>query len=51
MLLLCGVLATVLLVLVKRENRLKAEGKKDHLLHGPEADNLGDDHPEFIYTY
>lgn len=31
------------------ENERKREGKRDYLLE--EGDNLGDDHPEFIYTY
>ncbi|KAH6605469.1 hypothetical protein Trco_007176 [Trichoderma cornu-damae] len=32
------------------ENRQKQLGKRDHLLD-EEGDNLGDSHPEFIYTY
>ena len=32
------------------ENKQKLAGKRDHLLQ-EEGDNLGDAHPEFIYTY
>ncbi|CZR64839.1 related to nicotinamide mononucleotide permease [Phialocephala subalpina] len=32
------------------ENKQKRAGKMDHLLY-EEGDNLGDDHPEFFYTY
>jgi sugar phosphate permease len=32
------------------ENKQKRAGKRDHLLQ-EEGDNLGDSHPEFIYTY
>ena len=51
LLLLNCTLATILMFLLKRENRLRAEGKKDHLLHGTDADNLGDDHPEFRFVW
>jgi hypothetical protein len=32
------------------ENKQKRAGKRDYLLY-EEGDNLGDDHPEFLYTY
>ncbi|KAK4574169.1 hypothetical protein LTR86_001930 [Recurvomyces mirabilis] len=51
LLLLNGILATILYFSLKRANKAKAEGKQDHLLHGKDADNLGDDHPHFVYTY
>ena len=51
LLLLNGIMATILMVLLKRENRLRVEGKNDHLLHGPDADNLGDNHPQFRYVW
>ena len=50
-LLLNGTLATILFFLLKRENRRRAEGKNDNLLQGPDADNLGDEHPAFRYAY
>ena len=33
------------------ENKARAAGKRDHRLSGPDADNLGDDHPSFRYAY
>ena len=51
LLLLNGALATIMMLLLKRENRTRAEGKRDYLLQDPDADNLGDDHPEFRYAY
>lgn len=32
------------------ENREKRSGRRDHVLE-EEGDNIGDAHPEFIYTY
>lgn len=40
-------------VLLKRENRLKREGKKDYLIEGKsqeEIDAMGDERPDFMYT-
>ena len=51
LLLLNGTLATLLLLLLKRENRLRDAGARDYLLESPDSDNLGDEHPEFRYTY
>ena len=38
---------------VRRENKLREQGKRDYLFELPadELDNLGDDHPHFRYTY
>jgi hypothetical protein len=47
LLLLNGILATGLYFGLKRENRLRAEGKRDNLLQQADADNLGNDHPNF----
>jgi hypothetical protein len=33
------------------ENKARAAGKRDYRLSGPDADNLGDDHPQFRYGY
>lgn len=46
-----GILATIMYVLLKRENKRRADGKKDYLLERPDADNLGDDHPEYRFAY
>lgn len=45
-----GTLATLLYFLLKRENRWRDDGKRDHLLQAPDRDNLGDDHPKFRYA-
>lgn len=34
-----------------RENKARDSGKRDHLLTTKDADNLGDDHPQFRYGY
>lgn len=49
----CGLSACVFLLLLWRENRNRARGRRDYRLRYPEAlrDNLGDDHPSFVYTY
>ena len=41
----------MMLFLLNRENSIRAEGKRDYLLQEPDADNLGDEHPEFRYAY
>lgn len=51
LLLMVGIVGTVMFLLLKRENRLRDSGKKDHLLNAPDADNLGDDNPNFRYNY
>lgn len=51
LLLLNGALATASLFLLKRENRQREQGAKQHLLQAPDADNLGDDHPSFRFVY
>lgn len=51
LLLMTGCIGTAMFLLLKRENRRREEGKKDHLLQASDADNLGDDHPMFRYTY
>lgn len=33
------------------ENKQKREGRRDYLLREEEGDNLGDEHPEFFFTY
>lgn len=51
LLLLNGVCATFLYFALHGENKAKAEGKRNHLLNGKDADNLGDEHPDFRYAY
>ena len=49
----CVAAACIFLFYVKRENRLRDEGKRDdrYNLPGAERNNLGDDHPAFRFTY
>lgn len=50
--LICAALALVGIYVLGLwlENREKRRGKRDHLLD-EQGDNLGDDHPQFIFTY
>ncbi|KAF2685922.1 MFS general substrate transporter [Lentithecium fluviatile CBS 122367] len=50
MLWICGASCTAMFFLVKRENKKREAGHRDHRLEGPHADNLGDDHPHFRLT-
>lgn len=47
----CGLACTALLLGLRRENRARERGDRDWRLEGPDADNLGDDHPHFRFTY
>ncbi|KIW02927.1 uncharacterized protein PV09_05973 [Verruconis gallopava] len=42
---------TVLLVGVARENKKRNRGERDYRLEEEDADNLGDDHPQYRFTY
>jgi sugar phosphate permease len=46
-----GFLTLVLMGGFWLENRARDAGKRDHRLEAPDADNLGDDHPHFRFTY
>lgn len=50
---LCMASATALLFYLRRENRLRDQGKRDHRLDlaDDEKQNLGDHHPSFRFTY
>ncbi|KAK2811321.1 hypothetical protein FQN50_002197 [Emmonsiellopsis sp. PD_5] len=50
---MAGVAAVVNLVYVRRENRIRDAGGRDHLysLAEEELGNLGDDHPSFRFVY
>lgn len=50
---LCVIASTIFLCYIKRENRLRDEGKRDDRYELPEDEkrNLGDDHPAFRFTY
>lgn len=50
MLWICGVACTVLFFMVKRENKKRERGERDYRLEEEDADNLGDDHPQFRLT-
>lgn len=47
MLCLCAVACTSLYFGVVKENRRRVRGERDDRLNGPDADNLGDDHPHW----
>ena len=51
LLLMTGIIGTVMFGLLKRENRIRDAGEKDHLLNAPDSDNLGDEHPHFRFNY
>ncbi|KAK4556377.1 hypothetical protein LTR86_006521 [Recurvomyces mirabilis] len=42
---------TILLLGLRRENRRRERGERDWRLETSDADNLGDDHPHFRFTY
>lgn len=50
---LCVATSTIFLLYIKRENRLRDEGRRDDRYQLPEDEkrNLGDDHPAFRFTY
>ncbi|KAI1629555.1 retrograde regulation protein 2 [Exophiala viscosa] len=50
---LCILSATIHFLFVRRENRLRNEGRRDDRYQLPEDEkgNLGDDHPAFRFTY
>ncbi|KAG7410616.1 major facilitator superfamily domain-containing protein [Fusarium sp. MPI-SDFR-AT-0072] len=50
---LCGLSSLVFLFYIRRENRLRDQGGRDHRYDLPEDEknNLGDDHPSFRFTY
>ncbi|PGH29978.1 hypothetical protein GX50_07278 [[Emmonsia] crescens] len=49
----CAATCIAFFLYLYRENRLRAQGLRDHLLQLPEdeVNNLGDDHPSFRFTY
>lgn len=51
MLWMCGICCVILFLGVRRENKRRARGERDWRLGGADADNLGDDHPRFRFTY
>ncbi|KAL1962838.1 hypothetical protein VTN77DRAFT_9113 [Rasamsonia byssochlamydoides] len=50
---LCGISCVVFFFYLVRENRLRDQGNRDYLYQLPreELENLGDDHPDFRFTY
>lgn len=50
---LCGICCVLFFLYIVRENRLRDQGQRDHLYQLPreELENLGDDHPDFRFTY
>ncbi|KAK2793488.1 hypothetical protein FQN51_001245 [Onygenales sp. PD_10] len=49
----CGITCVIFFFYLRRENRMRVQGKRDYLLELPqdEVENLGDDHPSFRFTY
>lgn len=49
----CGIACMVFFLYLLRKNRLRDQGRRDHLYDLPpeELDNIGDDHPNFRFTY
>ena len=45
------IVSTVLVLGMRAENHKRDRGERDHRLAEPDADNLGDDHPSFRFTY
>ena len=48
---MCALCCTAFLFGVMWENRKRERGGRDDRLVGEDADNLGDDHPHFRFTY
>ncbi|EMD00019.1 hypothetical protein BAUCODRAFT_30459 [Baudoinia panamericana UAMH 10762] len=48
---MCALACTGFLIGLMIENRKRDRGERDWRLDTPEADNLGDDHPHFRFTY
>ena len=48
---MCALCCTVLLFGLMRENKKREQGARDWRLETEDADNLGDDHPHFRFTY
>ncbi|KAF1353103.1 MFS transporter [Delphinella strobiligena] len=51
LLVMSGVVATIYLLLLKRENRKRDLGLRDERMFVADADNLGDDHPSFRFSF
>jgi len=51
LLILTSVAAVVFYVGLKRENAKRDAGERDHRLQLADADNLGDDHPSFRFSF
>jgi len=49
----CVLSAVIFLFYIRRENRLRRDGRRDDRYNLPEDEkrNLGDDHPSFRFTY
>jgi hypothetical protein len=51
LLILTGIAAVVFYFGLKRENAKRDAGERDDRLHLSDADNLGDDHPSFRFSF
>jgi hypothetical protein len=47
----CVIASAVFFIVMRWENKRRDRGERDTLLEGPDGDNLGDDHPNFRYTF
>lgn len=50
MMAICAIFCTILYIGVIRENKKRDRGERDYRLQKPDADNLGDDHPEWRFA-
>jgi hypothetical protein len=48
---ICAVTSTIFLLGMRWENKRRDAGERDSRLDGEDGDNLGDDHPNFRYTF
>jgi len=51
LLILTGIAAVTFYIGLKRENAKRDAGERDDRLQLPDADNLGDDHPSFRFSF
>lgn len=51
MLWMCGIGSAMLYLSMRRDNKRRDQGERDWPLESEHADNLGDDHPNFRFTF
>ena len=48
---LCGLTQAGFFLALRRENRKRDRGERDHRLNDPDIGNMGDDDPRFRFVY